>query len=59
MGKDSHLHLLAEVGYALSFAAESGEELDEISRDSLVIQVCLCVFHFDRGCLWRGLESPG
>lgn len=44
VGKESRLDLLADVCNTLAFAAEPGEELDEISRGSLTVQVCLlCV----------------
>lgn len=40
VGKESSLHLLADLCNIFAFAAESGEELEEISRGSLAIQVC-------------------
>lgn len=39
VGKEGRLHLLAGVSNTLAFAAESGEELDEINRGSLSLQV--------------------
>lgn len=39
--KGSYVSVLADVGHAMAFEAEAGEELDEISVGSLVVQVCL------------------
>lgn len=40
--KGVHLSVLADVGHAMAFDAEAGEELDQISVGSLAVQVCDC-----------------
>lgn len=43
--KGSYISVLADVGHAIAFEAEGGEELDQISAGSLAVQVCLRSFH--------------
>lgn len=38
--KGSYVSVLADVGHAMAFEAEAGEELDQISVGSLTVQVC-------------------
>lgn len=38
--KGSYVSVLADVGHAMAFQAEAGEELNQISVGSLAVQVC-------------------
>lgn len=55
IGKESRLHLLADVCNTLAYAAESGEELGEIRTGSLAIQVCS--FFHSCGLDWHQLAD--